>query len=227
MLQSDEMTKALSTVLKYLPQIYAQREISDNVGEIIINYPHKELPSGIILYVLPYRNSIEENINTPSQSNVLTIKYHTTKLNPDTNKYELTSIETKKYSIFVEGTNGTKRPASSGDILADRLCMFRFSSKNSPEVILCNSPMYGNIFCNTLEIGNDLRLYKKPVIGVKGKDGFEVTDTLVTQSELKELQDKVNAIDNRIKVGVQTPEQYFSANPNAVEGTIYLQMEDN
>lgn len=224
MLQSDEMAKALSTVLKYLPQIYTQREISDNVGEIIINYPHKELPSGIILYVLPYRNSIEENINTPSQSNVLTIKYHTTKLNPDTNKYELTSIETKKYSIFVEGTNGTKRPASSGDILADRLCMFRFSSKNSQEVILCNSPMYGNVFCNTLEIGNKLTLKELPVL--VDTEGEEV-DRLVSYKELKELKEKINSLDSRLVVGTKTPEQYFSSTPNAAEGTIYLQMEDN
>lgn len=227
MLQSNEIAKALSTVLKFIPQIYPQRIVSDNHGEIIINYPHKEIPSNIILYVLPYRSSINKDKNTPSQSNMLTINYHITKLNPNTNKYELSNIETKHYSIVVEDTDGKKREAEAGDILADRLCMFRFSSKNSNEVILCNSPLYGNIFCNSLEIANDLRLYKKPVIGVKGKDGFEVTDTLVTQSELKELQDKVNAIDNRIKVGVQTPEQYFSANPNTEEGTIYLQMEDN
>ena len=223
MYQSDETLKALSTILKFLPQIYPQREVSDNVGEIIINYPHKELPSGIILYVLPYRSSINEDPNILSQSNVLTIKYHTTRFNPDTNKYELTNIETKKYSIIVEGTDGTKKPVKAGDILADRLCMFRFSSTDSSKVILCNSPLYGDVACNSLEIAHKLTLKELPVL--LNKDGTE--DRLISYKEFKELKDKVNAIDNRIKVGVQTPEQYFSANPNAVEGTIYLQMEDN
>ena len=227
MYQSDQVLKALSTVLKFIPQIYPQRIVSDNQGEIIINYPHKEIPSNIILYVLPYRSSINIDKNTPSQSNMLTINYHTTKLNPTTKKYELTSIETKHYSIIVEDTNGKKREAEAGDILADRLCMFRFSTKNSNEVILCNSPLYGDVFCNKLEVVEELKLYGKPVIGVKEGGVFVPKDSLVTKSELKELQDKLDSLAKKLIVGTQTPEQYFSANPNAEEGTIYLQMEDN
>lgn len=226
MSQYDKLSKALETVLKFLPQIYSQREVSDNIGEIIINYPHRELPKNILLFVLPYRGSITYDRNIPDQMNKLTIKYHTTTFNTATNKYELTEIETKSYNIIVEGEDGKKRSAKAGDILPDRLCMFRISSKSSNEILLCNSPLYGDIFCNSLEIANDLKLYKKPVIGVKGEDGFEVTDTLVTQSELKELQAKVDSIDKRLVVGTQTPEQYFSSHQAAERGTIYLQMEE-
>lgn len=227
-ISNEALQKALSTVLRFLPQIYVQREVSEsNKGEIIIYYPHESLPTNIMLFVLPYNNSIDNN-ETNGQINKLTIRYQKPVYNQITKSYELDTKfnPVKSYKILVENKNGTKRSAKLGDILADRVCMFRFSSKDANSVILCNSPIYGDIQCNSLEVVNGLKLYEKPVIGIKENNIFIPQETLVTTKDIKELTDKVDNLSNQIKIGTDTPEKYFSEHPELPEGTIYIQTEE-
>lgn len=216
-LSLEAFQKALSTVLKFLPQIYTQRESTGNQGQIVINYPYTNLPNNVILFVLPYRGSINNNYET-GHYNVLTIKYHKSVFNQATGKYELQLADnlTKSYKILVEDNDGKKRACRAGDILADRLCMVRFSDQDAGSVILCNSPMYNNIYCSTLSVTNDVTFNKVP----KVKDV-----SLVTAKEFSELKHTVNELETKILTGTQDPETFFEENPTLPEGTIYLQIE--
>jgi hypothetical protein len=94
--------------------------------------------------------------------------------------------------------------------------MIRFSDQDAGSVILCNSPMYNNIYCSTLSVTNDVTFHKVP----KVKDV-----SLVTATDFNELKNTVKELNNKIITGTQSPEQFFEENPSLPEGTIYLQIE--
>lgn len=216
-LSLEAFQKALSTVLKFLPQIYTQRETTNNEGEIVINYPYSSLPNNVILFVLPYRGSLD-NEYEKGHYNTLTIRYHNSVYNPATGKYELQEEATlrKSYKILVEDNDGKKRSCRSGDILADRLCMIRFSDQDAGSVILCNSPMYNNIYCSTLSVTNDVSFKRLPTV-----NGIN----LATSKEVSDLSKEVSALSSRIITGTEDAEVYFANNPSLPKGTIYLQIE--
>jgi hypothetical protein len=215
--KTDALHKGLQQMLNYLPMIYNQ-QASANTGEIIIKYPYSSIPNNALLFVLPLYNSAEDNENIP---NKLTIKFAQVSQDGTTVGYS----KGKQYNILVEDTNGTKRRASKGDIVANRLCMFRFISNNATDIILCNNPVYNNLKCSTLCITNSTKFYEIPKF-VTSIDGVEKEINLALESKVQELITRVDALEKKFRVGTKSAEEFFEENPNEPKGTIYLQVEE-
>lgn len=213
---SNALHLGLKKMLNYLPMIYNQQQISTvNTGEIAIKYPYNNIPDNAILFVLPLYSSLESN-------NKLVIKF----ANVSNDGTIINYNTVKTYNIMVEDTNGTKRKAGLGDIVANRLCMFRFITGNSSDIILCNNPIYNNLKCSTLCITNSAKFYEVPKIIYYTNQGVEMETPLALNQDLQSLADRVTALENKFKVGTDTAEKYFENNPNAPQGTIYMQVEE-
>lgn len=211
--QSEALQQGLIKALSHLPTIYEQRETGDWTGEYVIRYPFKEVPKNTILLMLPLRNAVDG-------ANKLTIKYATVS-GQDTVDYSTS----KTYNILVEGNNGRKRPAGTGDIVANRLCVFRFITNNPHDVILCNNPVYNDLTCSSLEVTQETRFHQLPRHVYTNEHGVEQTTELVTQVQLSELEDRVAQLESRLQVGTVSPEEFFEANQNLPENSIYFQTE--
>lgn len=215
MTQQDALYDALKQVISYMPAIYNQQKTSSiNTGEITIKYPYSEIPNNALLFVLPLFSSTD----TP---NKLIIKHARVLQDGVTIRYD----NVKTYNILVEDINGKKRNAKRGDIVANRLCMFRFISGDSTNVILCNNPVYNNISCSTLSVTNSVTFYEPPKI-ITYEGSVEKESYLVTNKELQAVKDRLTMLENKFKVGTQTAEEYFDEHDNLPEGTIYMQVED-
>mgnify|MGYP006896786439 CR=1 FL=1 len=57
------------------------------------------------------------------------------------------------FDILVETNDGRVRPAELGDIIAYRMCFFRFK-KGTDKIILCNSPLYNEAAFTSLIANN-------------------------------------------------------------------------
>lgn len=212
---TDALYKGLKKVLNYLPMIYNQLQLGTaTTGEITIKYPYETIPENALLFVLPLYSSLDVN-------NKLTIKF--AKVSQDGSI--ISYATSKTYEIMVEDTDGTKRRATTGDIIANRLCMFRFITGNSSQIILCNNPIYNNISCSSLVVTDSAKFYKQPVL-VYNSQGLLKEAPLALEQDLQALAARVTALENKFKVGTDTAEKYFEDNPNAPQGTIYLQVEE-
>lgn len=214
--KTDALHEGLKKMLNYLPMIYNQQQVSSvNTGEIIIKYPYDKIPDNALLFVLPLYSSLKTN-------NILTIKM--AQVSQDGKAVSYSNI--KSYNILVEDTNGTKRKASIGDIVANRLCMFRFITNNSSDIILCNNPIYNNLKCSTLCITNSTKFYEIPRVVYYTSQGVEIETPLALSSELQSLTDRVSALEEKFKIGTDSAEKFFEENPDTPKGTIYLQVEE-
>lgn len=213
--KTDALHEGLKKMLNYLPMIYNQQQTSVNTGEIVIKYPYDKIPENALLFVLPMYNSL-------SSGNKLTIKLATVSQNGTVVSY----TTTKQYNIMVEDTNGKKRAAGLGDIVANRLCMFRFITNNSSDIILCNNPIYNNLKCSTLCITNSAKFYETPKVIYYTNQGVEKEVELALASDLQDLAARVTALENKFVTGTDSAEEYFENNPNAPQGTIYMQVEE-
>lgn len=213
--KTDALHEGLKKMLNYLPMIYNQQQTSVNTGEIVIKYPYSKIPENALLFVLPMYNSL-------SSGNKLTIKFATVSQNGTVVSY----TTTKQYNIMVEDTDGKKRAAGLGDIVANRLCMFRFITNNSSDIILCNNPIYNNLKCSTLCITNSAKFYETPKVIYYTNQGVEKEVELALSSDLQDLAARVTALENKFVTGTDSAEEYFENNPNAPQGTIYMQVEE-
>ncbi len=213
--KTDALHEGLKKMLNYLPMIYNQRSASsENTGEIIIKYPYSSIPDNALLFVLPIFPSL-------ATGNKLTIKYATVSQDGSAVSYHTT----KTYNIMVEGTDGTKRSATTGDIVANRLCMFRFITNNSTDIILCNNPIYNNLQCSSLYISNEAVFDRLPQYRYK-KNGTEFKTDLVTAESFNALKERVTELEKRLQIGTKSPEEFFGSNQNLPENTIYFQVEE-
>lgn len=213
--KTDALHEGLKKMLNYLPMIYNQQQTSVNTGEIVIKYPYSKIPENALLFVLPMYNSL-------SSGNKLTIKLATVSQNGTVVSY----TTTKQYNIMVEDTDGKQRAAGLGDIVANRLCMFRFITNNSSDIILCNNPIYNNLKCSTLCITNSAKFYETPKVIYYTNQGVEKEVELALSSDLQDLAARVTALENKFVTGTDSAEEYFENNPNAPQGTIYMQVEE-
>lgn len=210
---NNKLIEGLLKMLGYIPMIYNQQnKVMD--GNFIIKYPEEKVLNNALLFILPITNSIEG-------SNTLTIRY--TKADADGN----ISHTNKTYNILVEGIDGRKRNASIGDIVANRLCMFRFVTGDNNNIILINNPNYNNIKVASLVVTNSTELYSVPkIMGFVEDQGYTQIDTLATLSQVAKLEKRVSAMENKFVSGTISPEKFFDTNPDLEDGTIYIQVEE-
>jgi hypothetical protein len=212
--EMNDLYKNILTVLKYLPKVYAQKEYkNDFPGNIYIHYPYKDIPNNAIFFVLPMRGSVEY---TGTTSNKLVIQYWQSGID-DNGKPTVNVTQEKVYDILIEKPDGSKRFATIGDILPDRLCMFRFVKSSSNYVVLCNDPLHGDVYCSSLKVTGEVNFNETPKVN---------QFNLVTSNDLATIEKKLTDLENKIQTGTQTAESYFKEHPNLPVGTIYIQTEE-
>ena len=124
--KTDALHEGLLKMLNYLPMIYNQRTPASTWnGNFTIRYPYKEIPDNALIFVLPLYNSLDNS--STSDINKLTIQYATVSQDGSQISYQ----NSKTYNIVIEGQDGSKRPATVGDIIANKLCVFRFITNNT------------------------------------------------------------------------------------------------
>lgn len=212
--KTNALHEGLKKMLNYLPMIYNQQVDANKEYDFIIKYPYDSIPDNALLFVLPLTSSKPKDINN-NKYNKLVIKR--ARVYPDgTISYENIS----EYKILCEGSDGKKRYADKGDIIANRLCMFRFISNNSTEIILCNNPIYNNIGCSELIVTGDSTFSKPPTVPLENGE-----TTLALNADLQDLVKRVEALENKFKIGTDSADKFFEEN-ELPDGTIYLQVEE-
>ena len=220
---NSTLQKGLLQMLHHLPVIHTQKTYGLD-GEIVIKYPYEKVPNNSLLFVIPLKGSIQPY---GTFSNKLVINY--SKVVTENGVSKIEEGPSKKYNIYIENHDGSKRSVGLGDISPDRLCVFRFLNADSDIVILCNNPIYNNLYCSTLTITNQTMFYERPSIidGDKNSDTYGLPkDYVAYKSELTKTAETADAAYNRIKTGTDTAEKYFKENSDLPVGTIYLQTEE-
>ena len=222
--KTDALHEGLLKMLNYLPMIYNQRTPASTWnGNFTIRYPYKEIPDNALIFVLPLYNSLDNS--STSDINKLTIQYATVSQDGKQISYQTS----KTYNIVIEGQDGSKRPATVGDIIANKLCVFRFITNNKQDVILCNNPIYNNLQCSTLYITNEATFRQLPIyryLKTINNVVTEVDTTLATAEDIASLSERLTALEQRLQIGTKAPEEFFGENPGLPENTIYFQTEE-
>lgn len=222
--KTDALHEGLLKMLNYLPMIYNQRTPASTWnGNFTIRYPYKEIPDNALIFVLPLYNSLDNS--STSDINKLTIQYATVSQDGKQISYQ----NSKTYNIVIEGQDGSKRPATVGDIIANKLCVFRFITNNKQDVVLCNNPIYNNLQCSTLYITNEATFRQLPIyryLKTINNVVTEVDTTLATAEDIASLSARLTALEQRLQIGTKAPEEFFEENTGLPENTIYFQTEE-
>jgi hypothetical protein len=210
---NQQLQLAALQALKYGTYVYPQiaNDYAVNNGEFIINYPHDTLPYDSLLFMVPCKFSI-------ATENVLTRNYLILRKAAVVNGIR-TYVEFKRMLIVVERNDGTTVPATKGDILANRLCIFRFISNDIDTAILINSPYYNSMSLTNLTVLGSTVFREIPC--------YQDTDLstpvpLATATEVQVLREKIEALESKIQYGEEDPDVALEGLP---EGTIYIQVE--
>lgn len=222
--KTDALHEGLKKMLNYLPMIYNQRQTNAVWnGNFIIRYPYDSIPENAILFMLPIYSSLDNS--TSININKLTIQYATVSQDGKQISYQ----NSKTYNIVVEELDGSKRPAKVGDIVANRLCMFRFITNNKTDIILCNDCNHNNLACTSLYVTTESTFKELPIYEyIKLINGVPTTirTYLSTQEDIANLNDRLTALENKFHIGTQSPEDFFEENSNLPDDSIYFQTEE-
>ena len=214
----EQLLKLVSHNLKYGAYVYTQLATlaSNWDGNYKIEYLYDKIPDNSLLFVVPRYSSVE--YTTGKSKNTLTIRY-ISDIKQKGDK-QVAVYKDTTYNILIENPEGTLSYATKGDILANRLCMFRFIKGDNDTVILINSPLYNNISVSTLNVTNEATFYTMPTVI------DSVTDSripLVTRTQLLELTNRVSKLEKKFQFGTEDANSVLS---NADVGTIYIQVEN-
>ena len=207
---NERIEEMLTEMLPYMPRIYTQSSYTPttNSNERVFSlvYKFSVLPSDSLLFFLPTQSSV-------NGSNKLVIKI------PKISSDNSITYSDVVFDIVIETNNGSTRVAGEGDILAYRLCTFRFAKANTNTIVLTNSPSYNALKISELSATNALFLNKPKV----GPNSLE-SSTIATAADLSTLEEKIDALENKIIFGTKDPEEALAGKPN---GTLYVQIEED
>jgi hypothetical protein len=199
----------LLEMLPYFPKVYTQASYTpttdEHLREFNLIYKFSFLPSDCLIFFVPTQSSI-------AGRNKLVIKVPTSSLD-DTPTYQ-----DLKFDIIIETNDGNTRPADVGDIIAYRMCTFRFAKGNTNTVILVNSPSYNSIQISNLTATN-AKFLDIPTVGENSLTSVR----LATVGDLSNIIERVDKLKDKISYGTADPEEALATKPN---GTIYVQVED-
>lgn len=210
----EQLLKLVSHNLKYGAYVYNQLSTLYSTwdGNYKIEYLYEDVPANSLLFMVPVYSSKQDN-------NTLTIRYLSgTRKNE--NGVLVGVYKEKTYNIYIENPEGFLTKATEGDIVANRLCIFRFIKGDNNTVILINSPLYNSISVSTLNVTNEASFHTTPTVVDKTTDA---RIPLVTKTELLALTERVRKLENKFQFGVADA---YEALASAEVGTIYIQVED-
>lgn len=182
-------------------KIYHQIDTRYGDNAIHIRAPKNILSSTALIYVLPCESidTIAEGMPAP------TLVMHTGAGDPIT-------LHIKK-----EDFHGKLVNVSTGDIISNRVCMFRLNPYNLKEIILCNSLSAESLSVDEL-VCNSAIFHRFPI--VQTASGYEQVQTAKTQADLiTELDDRYQ---KKIVFNTLPPEEYTKEH-YLEPGQIYIQ----
>lgn len=213
----EEIYKLISNNMKYGAYVYNQISTlaSQWDNNYKIEYLYESIPNNSLLFMVPTYSSLKYETAVCK----LTIRYlkQTQKQSDGTLK---AIYQEKCYDIYVENPEGVLTRASRGDIIAHRLCIFRFINGDDDTVILINSPLYNSVSLSTLTVTNKTKFHQMPVV-VDASTGAEIP--LASNTDLSELKNRVTRLENKFTYGTVSAEEALA---DAEEGTIYIQVEE-
>ena len=208
-----EMYKLISNNLKYGAYVYNQINLlpSEWNGNYTIEYLYDSIPNNSLLFMVPVYSSIEG-------TNSLTLRYlvRTEKVGDVIKGI----YQSKNFTIYVENPEGILTKATKGDIIAHRLCIFRFIKGDDDTVILVNSPSYNSVSYNNISVTGEAKFYNTPVV-VDKSTGSKIP--LATKTDFISLENRVATLERKFIYGsIEAEEALIDAEP----GTIYIKVEE-
>ena len=207
----EELLALFLKALPYTPIVYKQSLFSTNQSEygtsFELEYKHTDIPDDSLLFFVPSVSSADGDCK-------LVVKI------PIVQSDGTTVYSSSEFDIIVEQNDDLPRPAGKGDIIASRMCIFRFR-KSRGQVILCNSPLYNDAIFSNIKVTNAKFLNLPEYVDPQNP---QITYTLVSTKEFNALQEEVIKLKNRIRYGTQDPEE---ALVDAPYGTVYIQHESD
>lgn len=208
-MNAEEIIMLLEKSLKYTPIVYKQSlfDINQNNFDNIytLEYKYTELPDDSLLFFVP---SVSSN-DKENKKCKLRIRV------PNDTYKRYTEIV---YPIIVEQNTDLPRAAGINDIIANRLCIFRFR-KSSKQAILINSPLYNDAMFSSIKATN-AEFTNKPF--VRDNENPNITYELITTKEYNDLLNRVKSLESKIRFGTEEPEDALKDAPT---GTVYIQYE--
>ena len=210
----EEIYKLISNNMKYGAYVYNQLSTLSSQWDnnYKIEYLYDTIPNNSLLFMVPIYSSKNSTCK-------LTIRYlKKTITNSDGTLKGI--YQEKTYDVYVENPEGVLTKASKGDIVAHRLCIFRFINGDDDTVILINSPLYNSVSLSTLTVVNKAKFYQRPVV-VDAVTEAEIP--LASNTDLLALENRVAKLESKFTYGTVSAEE---ALVDAEEGTIYIQIEE-
>ena len=210
---SEELIVLLSKSLNYTPIIYKQSTYLTNQEQngrnFVLEFKHTDIPDDSLLFFIPAFSSLDP---LPTEKCKLIVRIP--KVVDGT--YQYTELILK---IIVEQNDDIPRDAKKGDIIANRMCIFRFRL-SSNEAILCNSPLYDSAIYSSIQATNATFLNRPVVYDPETM----MTYTLISTQEFSDLVGRVEKLEKRIQFGTKEPEEALADLP---AGTVYIQYEED
>lgn len=193
--QLANIETALRITLANTPFLYRQ---ASNPGEKfrILIPESREVPSSLFFF-LPASN------NDPSDSTLEVLH----------------KGSSRRYKLLKETNTGQLSELSQGDIVPNRLCVFRVQPGTANTLVLVNSPVYGDLVASSLTATN-LKAITTATMGA-GEDEIG----LATKADIAQLDLIVQDLNNKVHYGTEDAATFFS-DPMVSDGTIYLKLED-
>lgn len=221
---NDEILQLLANNLKYSAYVYTQLSKHSTAwdGDYTIEFLYESLPDNCLIFMVPKYSSLSTRRTTSTEqvieANKLTIKYLIgTETVGGIRRGKYTS---KTYNIYTETPEGNLTLATKGDIIANRMAMFRFIKGDKDSVILINSPLYNSVSLSTLTVTNKTTFFTRPVV-VDSYTSAEVP--LATNTDLLALEQRVKKLEDKFQYGAIDPEEALI---DAEVGTIYIRVEE-
>ena len=199
-MEQELLFKLLERSLNYTPIVYKQssfnvdREAFDN--QYTMEYKFPEIPDDCLLFFTPIMSctgASKLNVRTPSVDGTTYVDHN--------------------FDILVETNDGKARATTLGDIIAYRMCFFRFK-KGTNKIILCNSPLYNEAAFSSLTVTN-AEFQKVPTVN---------GEKIAMEKALIALEERVFALEKKIKFGTGDPEEALANEPS---GTLFIQVEED
>lgn len=206
----EEILALVSNNLKYSAIVYNQLPTPYTTwdGNFKIEYLYEEVPRDSLIFMVPKYSSLDID-------NKLTIRYLIgTYID---NGIKRAKYKDKTYTIYVENSEGNLTKASRGDIVANRLAIFRFLKGDEDTVFLVNSPLINEASLSRLLVTNDAKFYNIPKLITETGDEIP----LATNIDLLALANRVTRLENKFIYGTESPEDALKT---AEIGTIYIQV---
>lgn len=220
----EELLQLVATNLRYSTYVYTQLNSPHETweGDYKIEYLYEKLPDNCLIFMVPKFSSLAtkrvDGSETVIDENKLTIKYL---IGVEViNGAKHGKYSSKSYTIYVENPEGTLTLATKGDIIANRLAIFRFIKGYENTVVLINSPIYNSVQLSTLLVTNKASFYVRPVI-IDNATGSEIP--VATTTDVNLLAKRVEELESKIQYGTEDPEDALI---DAPLGTIYIQVEE-